>query len=107
MPEIKNTTLKTEWTKIAKVLKERNQNINAEHVASVIVRTVLEELGAKEYLTDEMKAERVELVALIKPMITAAKNYQTSYLAATKGEDGEPLMPKAETKEVTTEAEFA
>lgn len=106
MPEIKNATLKKHWTPICKAMSERNKNINAEHVASVIIKTILEELGATEYLGDEMKAERVELLGIIKPMITAAKNYQTSYLAATKDADGNPLMKKAEKSDEEVDGEF-
>ena len=74
MPEIKNTTLRAEFARMAKTLNERGQNLAAEHVATAIVRTVLGELGLTEELGDDYKNERAELVKIITPCITASKN---------------------------------
>ena len=106
MPAITNTTLKTEVARIAKTLVERGENWSAEHSATVIVRTILTELGCKDEMSDEMRDERKALVDVIKPLMTASKNFQTSYIASTNGDDGKPLMPPAKTIAQEVKAEF-
>lgn len=111
MPEIKNATVKKNVTRIAKVLNERGQNWSAEFSATVIVRSLLEECGEVELLNatdaDSMKC-RAELVAMITPLITAANNYQNTYINATLGDDGKtPLMAKVAGMAKTVSAEFA
>jgi hypothetical protein len=91
---------------MAKTLNERGQNLAADHVATAIVRTVLGELGLTEELGDEYRKEREELVKIITPCITAAKNFQCSYLAKTLV-DGKPLMPEVKSSEKGSSAEFA
>jgi hypothetical protein len=107
MPEITNSTLKAELGRICPILRKRGDNLTAEHIATVIVRTVLGEMGCKAEMGDEFKKERAELVSIIKPLITASKNYQNSYCSKTAGADGEKLMPEVKAGAESASGEFA
>lgn len=107
MPAITNKTIIKHMTPIAAALVARGDNWNADAMAAVIVKTVLEEMGCVEQLGDEYKADRAALIAVVKPFFTAPKNTQNSYIALTLGDDGKPLMPKVESSEKVAVAEFA
>ena len=108
MPKIESTTVLNQINRIAPKLVERGENWTAEHSAVVIVRSIMEELGLKEELTsDEYKQNRLDCIALVKPFITAAKNYQNSYLAQTNVMDGKPLMPAVKGSTGKLDGEFA
>jgi hypothetical protein len=106
MPAITNTTMKAEVTKIAKVLGERGENWTQELSATVVLRTILGELGLTEELGPEYANERKEILAIIKPWFTAANNAQNSIIALTNGEDGKPLMGKVTSTQAAVKAEF-
>ena len=88
MPKVTNTTVLNQVNRIAKVLNDRGENLGSEHTATIVVRSVLEHFGLTEELNgDDYKAERLEAVEMVKPFMTAAKNYQNSYLAQTPQKD--------------------
>ena len=107
MAQITNSTLKAEFTRMADVLAKQGSNLTAEAVATVIVRTMMGELGMKEELGPEYAEERKSLVALFKPLITAPNNLQNVYLADTFRDDGKtPIMPKVTSVKAAALAEF-
>lgn len=109
MPTITNTSILNQAKPICKVLKARGENLSAEHTATILVRAILEELGDVETLksTDpDDIALRKTLLTLAKPFMTASKNFQSTYLACTNGDDGQPLMPKATASEKGIDGEF-
>jgi hypothetical protein len=109
MARIESKTILTEANRICPVLRARGENLGAEHTATIVVRTLLAELGDELLdLTDEgSKIERARLVRLIKPFMTASKNFQNTYCAETIGADGKPLMPKVQGAAAMNPAEFA
>lgn len=106
MPKIENQTIVKHAAPIAKALTARGDNWNADAMAAVAVKVILEEMGCVEELGDEFKTDRAAVIAVIKPFFTAPKNYQSSYLALTEI-DGKPLMPKVEKTESASISEFA
>ena len=109
MPAINNTSLKNQVTRIANKLNERGENWSQEHSAVACVRAVLEEFGLTEELnSDEYKQNRLDSIAMVKPMFTASKNYQNSYINGTIGADGKtPIMPAVKGGEKKLDGEFA
>ena len=108
MPEIKNATMKKQVTRLVKMLPT-GENWKAEYSATVIVRALLEESGSMELLnaTDaDSVACRKDLVALVLPLVTAANNFQNTYISATNDENGKPLMAKVKGTEKAVSAEF-
>jgi hypothetical protein len=106
MPKIENKTIVKHAKPICDALKARGDNWNADAMAAVCVKVVLEEMGASEQLGDEFKTDRAAVINIIKSFFTAPKNWQQSYLAVTEV-DGKPLMPKVEKSEASAVAEFA
>jgi hypothetical protein len=109
MPTITNTSVLNQAKRVCKVLKARGENMAAEHTATILVRSILEELGEVALLngTDAISIEtRKSLVTLAKQFCTASKNWQSVYAANTKGDDGEMLMPTAKGNEQRIDAEF-
>ena len=109
MAKIESKTILNEANRICPVLRARGKNLSAEHTATIVVRTLLAELGDELLdLTDEgSKVERARLVQLIKPFMTASKNFQNTYCVETIGADGKPLMEKIQGAAATEQAEFA
>ena len=81
MPKIENSTVLKYAAPICAGLKAKGENWNADAAAAVVIKTVLEEMGCTEQLGAEFAEDRKALHAVIKPFITAAKNYQDVYLA--------------------------
>ena len=108
MPAITNKSVINQATPICQILRKRGENLAAEHVAVIIVRAILEELGDLDQLSNEVGAKEVRatLVALVKPFITASKNSQNVSFAVTNGLDGQPLMPKTEKTDKADTSEF-
>ncbi len=110
MPKIENSSVLNQAKRICKVLKPRGDSWSAEHSATCLVRAILEEIGEVTLLNSTEKVDietRAALVALAKPFMTASKNFQDSYLAATDGDDKQPLMPKTAKDKAAVAAEFA
>lgn len=110
MPAITNSSVLNQARRICKVLKPRGDSWSAEHSATCLVRAILEEIGEVEMLnsTDPIDIEqRAALVKLAKPFMTASKNFQDVCLAATLGEDKQPLMPTTKKTDTSLPAEFA
>lgn len=110
MPAITNSSVVNQARRICKVLKPRGDSWSAEHSATCLVRSIMEELGMVTELNSNDPADietRRTLVTLAKPFCTASKNFQDTYLACTMGEDGKPLMEKTAKDKVITAAEFA
>lgn len=100
--------MKKQVTRLVSMLPA-GENWKAEYSATVLVRSILEESGNLELLnaTDVDSVQcRKELVALALPLITAANNFQNTYISATNGEDGKPLMAKVKGTEKAVSAEF-
>ena len=106
MPKIENQTIVKHAKPIADALAKRGDNWNADAMAAVAVKVILEEMGCVEELGDEFKTDRAAVIALVKNFFTAPKNWQNSYLAVTEV-DGKPLMPKVEKTESASISEFA
>lgn len=95
MPVIENKTLLKYAEKRASLVNADGANWSGFDSAVIIVQTVLEELGCLEMLTPEHKEARLATIKVIVPLITAAKNYQSSYLSKTKNAAGaDYLMPE-------------
>ena len=107
MPTITNKTILKHAAPIAAKLQSRGDNWNADAGAAVIIKTVLEEMGCMDELTEEFKEERAKLILLVKPFLTASKNFQNSYLATTNDDDGKPLMQKITATAAAANDEFA
>jgi histidinol-phosphate/aromatic aminotransferase/cobyric acid decarboxylase-like protein len=105
MPKIENSTVIKHAKPICDALNKRGQNWNWEANAALIVRVVLEELGALEQLGEEYKADRQAVVKVIEKF-GYPKNFQNVYLAKTEV-DGKPLMPAVDGKAETEASEFA
>jgi hypothetical protein len=101
MPKITNSTIIKHATPICAALQKRGDNWSADAGAAVIVKTVLEEMGCVEQLGEDFKTDRAALIALVKPFLTASKNFQNSYLEPSG------LMPKIAAADKVDNAEFA
>ena len=106
MPKINNQTVIKYAAPIATALSARGDNWNADAMAAVCVKVVLEEMGCTESLGDEAKNDRAEVINIIKSFFTAPKNFQNSYLAMTEV-NGAPMMKAVKSSEKTSNAEFA
>jgi hypothetical protein len=106
MPEIENSTLKSECKRLCDVTEWETQQWTADQMAIAVLRTVLTELGCKDELSAENAEARKEIAKIIKPCFTAPINFQREYLSKTKV-DSKPLAPEVKKKVASTAIELA
>ena len=105
MPKIENSTILKHAKPICDSLNKAGQNWSWEAQAALLVKTVLEEMGATEQLGEEFKADRQAVIALISKF-GYPKNFQNSYLAKTEI-NGKPMMPEVAKNEAVAASEWA
>ena len=104
MPKLENTTnMFASFERICPILKEKGSNLTSKAVATAVMESVLLDandafFGSKDekkgsnpidwLMLDGQKELRIKIRDAIMPCITAAKNYQNSYLEPSG------LMPK-------------
>ena len=106
MPQITNKTILRHLTPIAQHLSASNQPWNADAMAAVTVKTVLEHMGCLEQLQPAFQKDRADLILQVRSFFTAPVNFQRGYIALTNGVDGKPLMLKPVASVKNDVAEF-
>jgi len=107
MPKIENKTIIKHAQPICDALNKIGKNWTAKAQAAVIVKVVLEEMGATEQLGEEFLADRQAVIALVEKF-GYPKNFQNSYLAKTMQADGKtPMMPEVSKTDEVEINEFA
>ena len=105
MPTIKNSTLLEECKRLATPMEwDKGAQWNSKRMAVAVIRTILTELGAKEYLGDDMRESRAEIVEIIACCFTAPINFRREYLTPS---GLAPEMPKADKAQAAKELELA